>query len=152
MPTPNITGGATELVKPRTFRPSVVWRAELTLAGNSTISSPIFDLARDGFPYNELEVGAFSVVTVPGRRWSLACQVSGGGSVNMRLNIFHVEDSGAVQPQRVIYVPSLASGIESRPYRYTQTTRRIRFRLDNTPVGTGAGASTPIVLELVNEG
>jgi hypothetical protein len=149
--TPNITGGATESQKPRALRPNVVWRVETTLANLSTISSPIFDLLGDGFPYNELEVGAFSVVRVPGRRWSIACEIT-GGSVNMRLNIFHVQDAGSRQPQRVIYVPSLATGVESRPYRFNQTTRRVQFRLDNSPVGTGGGILTTIVLEVVNEG
>lgn len=149
MTTPNIGSGVTELVKPRRWRPNLVFRFESTLGAGSSITTPIFDTVPDGFPYSEIELGGGSVIRCASKFFTVYVMIT--STLAMKLDIFALQDNGSQLNPSTIFVPSDGNN-SYKAIEWTCPGRRCQFRVINQPLGPSPGTNSALTLEVVNEG
>lgn len=148
MATPNIGSGVIEVKKPRGEHGfATVYRFEGVIGAGSSITTPIFDVVGDGWPYNELEVGSFNVVRVSSPVFRVFVLIN--TTAGMRLTCFHVQDNGNQQTARQVYIP--LDDAQGQFVGWRAVGRRVQFRLQNSPFAV-AGVNSDTRFEVLNGG
>jgi hypothetical protein len=147
--TPNIATGVTERQKPNALGANVVFRFEGSLVAGAALVTPIFELVRDGFPLNQVEVGASLIVPVrsPLFRFTVFMDTT----IGMQLSTARIQDNGSVQTPFGIYFAHGGGAGYDYQTEYEATSRRVRFTIINSPMGGfAAGGASTTRLEILN--